>query len=556
MPNSMKSDTPSWRTEFLAVVVSAVLAATCAPSAHGENAKSLHKLAWDQCLDSAAVVPAARYAPYAYRSLAVQHPEVYLLADNLISSTLEDLPGSRLAYRTRDLRDVEMYLRLARRETKGGSFAWSLMTITPDSIFDSQSPSSAFDWLNLRAPSVAVLLKSFTPRLSTLESSLLRFSHLTRTSVFSDDIFIVVDRKGAGYLVGDTLLWLAGLSDRSVDDWADVSPVLVFNRKSVYSALTGRDDRTRDTLLESIMARLGSAANLSFGDEDASRYSRLKSSTMLKDSAAISFATLLASGLADRNQPVVDAAWSACTLSSSKTSTCVNLLLEETIFWANRLSPRTAELARSLDAADITESLPAVQDQYLSWTGRRTNPSDTIDLRTESWGCLWSYDLLQTTIDDIARTRAGSSSSQALAMSAALDLAGMEHFQLAVRMGDKQVPNQEWLFAGNGRFQFNFGVWTSVPDSVIQRARPVSLLVSGYSLRGASTRIGPGLFCSRTDALTIIAQLSHISRLVPHASLAVAAPTGEVTPIQRFLADLTAGHYLPVAVPWPRLTSD
>ena len=73
----------------------------------GADAKSLRVRAWDQCLDSANSVPAVRYSLYAYRSLAVQHPEIYLEADQLISEVLEDLPGSRLAYRSRDVRDVE-----------------------------------------------------------------------------------------------------------------------------------------------------------------------------------------------------------------------------------------------------------------------------------------------------------------------------------------------------------------------------------------------------------------------------------------------------------------
>ena len=521
----------------------------------GADAKSLRARAWDQCLDSANSVPAVRYSLYAYRSLAVQHPEIYLEADQLISEVLEDLPGSRLAYRSRDVRDVELYLRLARREMKGGAFGLGMMTITPDSIFDLAPVRFAFGWLDLRAPSAAVLLKSVSPRLSTLECALLRYAQLTRTGWFSDDLFVVVDEKGTGYLAADTVLWQAGLSDRPVAKWKDVSPVLVFNRRAVFSSLVGRDDRDDDSLLSRLMDKLGRAASPSFGSEDTKRFARIKDASSLPNGNARQLAVLAASGLVDRKQPRVHDKWSEYAGTDSVGVACATSQLDEVFFWANRLSLRTAELADLMTKSEFSKSMTAVQEKYLSWAGRRVSPHDSTDLRVEAWGCLWSYDLFETLIDDNIRTQAGSSSSHASAMSAVLDLAAVDHFQLSVRLGDKQIPDQEWLFAGNGRYQFNLGIWTTVPDSIPPGVRPTTLLISGFALRGNSVRLRGGSICAGMDALTLGEHLARISRLMPLANFMLLAPNDEVTALQKFLFDLTDDRYQFSAAKWPPTSS-
>ncbi len=525
-------------------------------AANEKDINRLHSLAWDQCLDSAVVVPAARYAPYAYRSVAVHHPEIYLRADEYVSIAIEDLPGSRLAYHTVDVRDVELYLRLARRETKGGSFSWDMFAITPDSIYDAGSPRTAQDWFDMRAPSVAILLRAASPRLSTFECALLRHSQLTRTGVFSDDLFVAVDKDGVGYLATDTSLWIAGLSNRPVKNWGKVRPVLIIGKASVYSVLSNRDDRASDPHLDRILARLGKPARLSFGKDDNRRLSQLQSTTTLADSSAMVLAALLASGLFDHTQPAVETAWTSYTNAGSKCPSCASLLLNQSVFWANRLSRRCAELATAIGPTLQLETLSLTEKKYLSWVGRRINPRDSSDMSTEAWGGIWSYDLLTTSIDDNARTRAGSSASQAMAMSAALDLAGIEHYQLGVRLGDLQVPDQQWLFADNGRYQFNFGIWRGISDSLWQGRRQITLLTTGYTVRGVATRIEQDGFCSPLDPLTIVGHLTRISRELPHASLVLMSPNGETTTLQNFLAGLTEEHFVPASCPWPSFPSE
>jgi hypothetical protein len=533
------------------LVLFSCLHPTASPASPADD---LHWRAWDQCLDSAAILPAARLAFYVHRTVAVPHPEVYLQADELISDILENLPGSRLAYRSRDARDIEMYLRIARREMKGGAFGWGMMTVTPDSVYDARRIDEPRQWLDLRAPSAAVLLKSATERLSTFESALLRYNQLTRTGRFGDELFVVVDKDGRGYLASDTILWEAGFSDRPVKKPESVAPVLVFNRHAVFSALVDRDDRSADSALARVMARLGTPRKMSFDEADAARIERLKRVGALTDPMLARAARLHAAGLVDRGQPQVDSAWAAIGAAGDTVPSCATLTLLESLYWANRLSPWAAKLAVTAGADSLAASLPAVQTEYLQQAGRPVSPQDTANSAREAWGCLWSYDLIITTIDDIALTRAGSSYSQAAAMSAILDLAGLPSFQLSVRLGDKQIPDQEWVFAGEGRFQFNLGVWTTVPLSLPSGARPTVVLVSGFVARGRPVRIGLGAFCSALDDLGVGQEIGRIARQMPLASLMVQPPTGEVCSMQRFIAELTEGRHRSRHPVWPGAT--
>ncbi len=514
--------------------------------------KELHSRAWQECLDAMQSDPAAQYGVYAYRSVAVMHPEVYLHADRLTLDVLGLLPGSRLAYRSRNVRDVELHLRIARRETQGGAFSIGMMSIVPDSIYDAGAPKSLADWMDVRVPSVAILLKSESDRLSTLECAMLRYSHLVELTSPNPEPFVVIDKKGSGYLATDTSLWLAGLSNRAVKDWKSVTPVLVFNRNSVFSALTGRDDRVSDTALGLVMSKLGSAVKFSLNGKDRERFASVAPGTTLAEPEAVRLAVIVASGLADRKQPLVDSMWTAVSRTSEEAQ-CADLLLEEAYFWANRLSPSCASLATHFTGLPLTKALPQVQRDYLEWVGRPVNPQDTAEIRTEAWGCIWSYDLFLTSLPDNIRTRAGSALSQAIAMSAVLDLAGIENYQIGVQMGDKQIPDQHWVFADTGRHQYNLGVWTSVPPpSSGTVTRPIPLLITGFVLKGRAVRIGAKTFCSRFDELMVGESLARIARCMPLANLSVVAPDGKLATLQKFLFALTNDEFEPALTYWPR----
>lgn len=533
-----------------AVVLAILSCAIWGSPASALDPETAHWASWQQCLDSARANPAARFGFYAYRTLATPHPEVYLQADALFSEAIEDLPGSRLAYRTRDVLDLDFYQRLARRENKGGAFSWSMWTVQQDSVYDDESTRKQAWWSRRLAPA-GVLLRVDTPHLSTLEAASMRYTAMRRARHDRGSLFVVCDKQGTGFLAADSVLWAGGLSERPVDNWSKVRPVLIFNEHSVWYPLMGRDDRATDSALSRLVARLGNPGEIELPKDAFARISQIREQLALRDDASQRLAVLVASGLTDRGQPVVDHAWAAYDTSQGvPNAPCTGLLLRESIYWGNHLSPHTALLAATLADGPADSAYPRSQAFYLERAGRKLDLDDTAETRLQAYGVLWSYGLMETVIDDNIRARAGLSFSQAAAMSAALDMAGREHWQVGLSASGKAVPDQEWLISIDGRWQYNLGVWTWVPPDLPHTKAVLNL--TGIALHGHTMQFGGDASCSSLDDLEASQALSRIDRAMGSANLNVLLPKGNLEPLSRFAAQLAEETRHTQALAWPQ----
>ncbi|MBI3872266.1 MAG: hypothetical protein HY304_04205 [candidate division Zixibacteria bacterium] len=516
------------------------------------TADSLHWAAWDSSLAWGDTIPAVRFAYYASRTLVVPQPEVYLCADTLFSTVVENLPGSAAAYGAKNARDLKMFQRLAHREPKKTSFTWRQWTIVPDSVFDSDNSvgSVGQSWRDRRLPSASVLLQTYSPRLSTLEASVLRYLQMRRLGRRAEGMYVVIGGRGEGYLVDDTVCLSAGLKQIPQSDLSLVAPILVFNEKSVFYPLFGRDDRGGDAALARLVGRLQARAPLNLSPSDSTRITRLRQAADLTDAPSRQLAVLIASGLVDVDNPQIRAAWMGYLGSEdSITVACAAITASDALFWADRLSPLTAELAVTAGTGPLDVALPAVQKEYLSTCGRPAVAADTT-APTEAWGILWSYGLLETAFDDLARTRAGSALSQAAAMSAILHLAGIPHCGLAVHLGGEFMPDQDCLIAGDGEFLYELGVWNRIPDTISTLLRR-DMAITGYMFPGRSVRFVPTGVCSEVDNLTVLADLTRIFRWMPHANLAIMLGPKKVIPYAQFMQDLSDDQYRQHPVRWP-----
>lgn len=517
------------------------------------SAELLHRAAWDSSLAWSGQIRAIPFSYYAYRTWAVPHPEVYLQADRLFSEVVENLPGSRIAYRTRDVRNLDLYQRMARRELKGASFAWSYWAIAPDSVLD-PPPGRAGGgepWLDRRLPSAAVLLRAVSAHLTTAEAAVMNYTRLRRLGRGSDSLFVIIDGAGRGYLTDDSILRIGGVGEPMAGEWSAIAPAVVFNEHSAFYPLFGRDDRPLDPALAHLLRRLGPPAALDFSAQDLSRLSQLRRVAALPDTLSARLAVLVSAGLVDITNPQVRAAWvEYLGTDDSASLACAVGMVEEATFWADRLSPRTAELASLASADSLPAALADMQDQYLSWCGRRVNPTDSGDMRREAWGVLWSYGLHETVFDDMIRTRAGSGVSQGTATSAALDLAGRPHFGLLVQGGKNDVPDQDWVLAGGGRFQFNLGVWTRLPD-VATTVRRVAVIAVGYTTPGHWVRFIGKACCADIDPLTVAGDIARINEMMPLAALTFQLGPDATMPYRDLAAGLTAGELARRNLPWP-----
>ncbi|MEW5874031.1 MAG: hypothetical protein AB1752_02470 [Candidatus Zixiibacteriota bacterium] len=552
---------------FLPGIVLVSLFASTASSA--DVADSLHKDAWDRMLDEAAYDPAAAFAFYAYRTIAVAHPEVYLLADSLFSGIIENMPGSRFAFRDQDRRDIELYRKLQRGEQEGAPFRWRNWEPAIDSISDEGWPRRS--WLDTRLPSAAVLLRADSKRLTTLEAAALRYTSLRRGGIPADSLYIIVDTRGQGHLSQGGVIRSASTGMADAGDPARINPALVFNEECAFYPLMERDDRTASASLARVVATLGPPGDPALDGSERKRADRLASLTSLKRGEAKQFALMVSLGAIGVTEESIKSALSECFPSAEEAGAHLGVvpgMIRDAIRRANQLSIPAARLAGlAVESPAFDKCTPVLEEHYLDLAGRRVRPDVPSDSTRTAWGYLWSYELLDVTFDDIIRTRAGRGSSQALAMSAILQLASIPNVRVEFDTGESpNLPEQHWVLSPDGRWQFNVGMWGKVPARDASAARIAVLL--------ASLGVGDDWveftrcdhYCD-WDYLAVAQELAHLEAAMGAMAISVGQPkhdageTGHahghheqktvVVPIGEFARRLTSDEIHWDPVPWP-----
>jgi len=534
-------------------------------------ADSLHDAAWDRMLDEAAYDPAAAFAFYAYRTIAVSHPEVYLLADSLFSGIIENMPGSRLAFSHQDPRDMELYRKLQRGELEGAPFRWRHWSPESDSITDEGWLQRS--WQDLRLPSAAVLLRADSKRLTTLEAAVLRYTSLRRGGIPVDSLYVIVDTQGRGYLSRSGVIHSASTGTPEAGDPGRVSPAIVFNEASAFYPLMGRDDRTTSGSLARVVAALGPSGDPALDIPERKRADRLSSLTSLGNAEAKQLAVIVALGATGVTDESVSNALSVCFPAAEEVGGHLGVapgMIRDAIRRANQLSLPAARLASvAAQSPAFDKCTPLLEELYLNLAGRRVHPDLPNDSTLAAWGYLWSCDLLDITLDDIIRTRAGRGSSQALAMSAILQLASIPSVRIEFETGESSnLPEQYWVLSPDGRWQFNLGTWKKVPDPDASAGRIAVLLAS----LGAGDEWVEFARCDHYcdwDYLAVAQELAHLEAAMPAMVISVGQPkhdageTGHahghheqktvVVPIGEFARRLTSDEIHWEPVPWPSI---
>ena len=515
---------------------------------------SLHWTSWDRALTETATVPALRFAFYAYRTLAVPNPEVYLRADALFSEIVEKMPGSRVAFKGANVRDVELFRRLRDGTQQGPSFTWKMWAPTADSIYDAPEPRMTPSWLDLRVAPASVILTAISPRMTTAESAMMRYTQLRRGGQPDSSLFVMIDQAGHGYLAQNGVL-LSPQTGRPWDgDAGTLVPALVFNERHVFYPLFGRDDRPKNPELSRLMESLAAPAFPVFSSSDSLRALTLSSAAALPTKAAKELAVIAALGGAGIEHPAIRYLWGQMLGHPEDNPLgCEKGMLRMIVYWANRLSPRTALLAATVTTDAFDSIAPALKQQYLERCGRRVDPRDTTQSVSEAGGYLWAFELLELTFDDIIRTRAGAGSSQALAMAAVLDLLAIPNVQLEIDTGDNLRPNQHWILADGGRWQFNYGDWKLV-GTIPETASRIPLLVTSYTVAGrwASLSI-PRLYCDADD-MTIASDLTRMAVMMPSVSPVLRNELRRTMTFAEFMKHMADNQTQWLPLPWPGMS--
>ena len=564
--------TRSYRTVLLLSVL-IILAGLAGPDeANAADPDSLHWASWDTTLAAAESEPAVRYAFYAYRTLLVPHPEVYLQADSLFAEIVESMPGSRAAYRSLDVRDVPVFHRMQEDENPSGhgqsghvhhdddegekpkrpSFMWRLWAPSLDSVVDVPITQDN-SWLDRRLPPAAILLRTQSKILSSAEVASLRYTKSRRNRTPADQLFVVIDTGGRGYLSRDGQIQNILGATISAADCQTISPLLVFNERVVYYPLFNRDDRSISDDLSQTVAALGPSVPLEMTATERQRVERLATVASLPTDDAKSFAVIAALGAMGVRNSHIEKAWRNWTREDGLMPVGYERgLVWSAMYWANRLSKRTARLVASVLDLPSDSIIHDLSAQYLDLAGRLIKSNGPPDGPREAFGYLWGAELFDYSIDDIVRTRAGRGSSQGLAMGAILDLVGIPNVRLEILGLGIQRPDQLWVMLADGRWQYNLGRWTYLPPDLAAASRE-AFRMGSYGIGSDWTNLWYLRTYSPRDGLQIASDFSEIKRITPGMALYLPIYQGATIHLVEFQLRVAGDDVTWKPLPWPKV---
>jgi hypothetical protein len=256
------------------------------------------------------------------------------------------------------------------------------------------------------------------------------------------------------------------------------SPVLIFNEESVWYPLMGRDDRGRSAGLAAVVGRCATGAGVpALTDAERALIPAILTVGQLEGPRQFDMAmlaSLRANGIDhdpyiqvwERSimEPEADHPW----LCDRKLG-----IIRECDRYANYLSPISAYLAALVTSAAGQEiGIRVMAGEYLKYAGvvrddERGAGNWKRPGRLEAWGHVWYCPLMEYTIDDAYRAAGGHCVSQSMSLSAALELAGVDHYVTHFNRGGVGTTSHHFVSSADGQFvlddaivnYFETGAW-------------------------------------------------------------------------------------------------
>lgn len=405
---------------FVLLLTLVILAPLLAPLSFGEplTPSQIHQEAWQRVVETARTNAYYRYAIYASRTLAVKHPEVYLMGDALFVDVVTSENGYAKAYEIKDVHDLYFY----GNNMTGGPFSFDQVKFEKYSLKENirlYPPDYPFlQYLDRRLLPLPSTLKLAHETITELELAEQYYFSLKRRGYDKLYVLYCDDESAYIYAYGK----LTGMSDLKEREGLSGNPILIFNQESVWYPLMGRDDRVKDPVLKDLAAKYSTEFQTPNLTELESRLiSGLRKVTMLNESRQMLMATISAAhtegtgtGPQVKFQPFL-AAWRELRIPTTAWG-----LFQEIYRIANYLSPITAYLAWTLDQHEGENGLKALTGEYLKYTATPGLPY----AHGHTWICM----LVGQTIDECYRTQAGHCVWQSASLAAVLDILGMDNY--------------------------------------------------------------------------------------------------------------------------------
>jgi hypothetical protein len=403
------------------------------------TADALHASLWLNTTKRALSDRLYAYAIYASRTIAVNHPEVYLIGDSIFIGLIESKGGYDKAYQTKDVTDDYFLSSTA----VGPAFTLdnvdftSYRVVSPTQLYPSGYPLLGF--LDRRMQTVACTLKTTNGELTQLELAEQYYFKLNETLTDGSRVFIIYCANDESYIYNSgQLTSMNGL--KSVSS-VNGDPTLIFDWRGVWYPLMGRDDTAKDQTLKNVVDRFSTnktQPELSEAEKQVLDY--LRDATKLTSDAEFTLAELCAvhteatSGARVYNEYMPYWNRAQIPLISGYG------LFRAVYRVANYLSPITAYLATTSNNLSGVTRLTKISEEY-------TKNTATFFYATAntSWGHSWPCMLCGNTVDETYRSRGSHCVWQADNLAAVLDVMGIESYFMELGISvNGEIVGSEW----------------------------------------------------------------------------------------------------------------
>ena len=378
-----------------------------------ERASQLHKGTWEEFVDNAVVDQFYKYALYSSRIIAVKHPEIYLQADGMFVEHITTQPGFAAAYKERAPHAEGFYTGFSGPPFDFDQVDYSdLQTIPCKGLYPSEAPF--FGLLDRRVLSVASCLKTALGTVTELEKAFIYYFDRREEAI--ELPFIIYCDNECAYLSMSRRLF--SVCDGSETNDVEGNPILIFNEKSVWYPLMGRDDTPVNRSLKNVVGQYATdvttPAVTAFEQQVIDKLRSVTGLTSLADRQIAAFSAVL--GLSYESRLY-------CNTAKQLTPDYPGEIWRYVSYYqshlASYLSPFASYLAGSIKNAD--------------WESMRGLTNQWHFLYRTQHGHIWPRegaggDLVHKTIDGMLRNRYGHCVQHAASISAVLDLAGVTNY--------------------------------------------------------------------------------------------------------------------------------
>ena len=440
-----------------------------------KRAHEMHKKAWETLIRQAKGDPYARYALYASRTLAVRHPEAYLVGDNWFYEGARSIKGFKesydeptalgwchMKYGSDFFQKREGYEGIE----DGHSLSFAALQLDKYRLTEARRiyPEPFFPFLDQRLGPLPLTLKTEGRVVTGLELAEITYFQAKEAGTDLQQLFLVYCDNEDAYLLQEEKL----ISIRTGNPVLSIegNPVLIFNESAVWYPLMERDDRGASAPLAEAVKRLATGESAPAGEEwEHSLIASLKAVTSLDSLDQLHMAALASVRAGGwRFHPYAEAWKSFVPEEDLDIDISRRLgLIREFDRLANSISPATAYLSEIAGGeGSLEERMRRLSHEYLLNTAvvREEEAHGWKNAwRLESWGHLWPCGLMEHTIDDAFRSRTGHCVSQAHMIAAVLEMSEVPHVVVNFdRGGVREGVNHHFVLSKDGSFLFDDGI--------------------------------------------------------------------------------------------------